>query len=76
MAEYRIVQTGDNTFIVEKAHHFTEDGKWPWSAPIAVSEWRPALGFPGHAFPFPSLEKAEKWLADHRKYPLIIKHPA
>jgi hypothetical protein len=76
MGEYRIVQTGDNTFIVEKTHHSVEPGKWPWSAPVTVSEWRPALGFPGHPYPFPSLERAEKWLNDHRKYPIVVKHPA
>ena len=76
MAEYRIVQTGDNVFIVEKVHHFTEDGKWPWSRPVPVSEWRAALGFPGCPYPFKSQEAAEKWLADHRKYPIVVKHPA
>ncbi len=76
MAEYRIVQTSDNCFIVEKAHHYTEPGKWPWSKEINCSEWRPALGFPGHPFPFPSLEKAEKWVDNQRKYPIVVKHPA
>ena len=76
MAEYRIVQTGDNTFIVEKAHHSVEPGKWPWSAPVTVSEWRSAFGFPGCFFPFKSQELAQKWIDDQRKYPLVVKHPA
>lgn len=76
MAEYRILQTGDNTFTVEKANHFTKPGKWPWSAPVQCSEWRPAGPFRGISFPFNSLEKAEKWINDQRKYPIVVKHPA
>jgi len=77
MPEYRIVQTGDHTFIVEKACHFTKAGRWPWSARVhSHSEWQPALGFPGHPYPFSSLEAVEKWLANQRKYPIVVKHPA
>jgi hypothetical protein len=72
--EYRIVQTADSVFIVEKLQHYTRRGAWPWSPRIAFSEWEP-LGIPGHPFPFKTQEAAIKWVCDKRIYPKVVKQP-
>jgi hypothetical protein len=72
MDEYRILQLSDSTWGVEKARHFTKRGKWPWSPRIPCTEWVVALGFPGHPYPFLSLEKALKWIGDDRKFPIVV----
>lgn len=70
--EYRIVQTADAVFVVEKLHHYTVRGRWPWSARVPRSKWV-GVGLPRYPYPFPTQAAALKWVCDKHIYPRVVK---
>jgi hypothetical protein len=78
--QYRIVQTGDDSFRVEEMRLVPIDSWKPWVKRQWVEEWHWAT-FSGHHMapavpPFKTIEQAQKWVDDKRKYPIVVKQPA
>jgi hypothetical protein len=73
--QYRIVQTGDSTFMVERMCLVTVWGKYPWSKHTQGTKWVPAE-HPPPTRRFCSQEAAQKWINDKRTYPIVVKEPA
>lgn len=78
--QYRIVQVSDTAFVVEELRRVPRDGFWPWAKRCWVEEWNHARLSAGPLAPFvppfKSVEQAQKWIDDKRKYPIVIKQPA
>lgn len=84
-ATYRIVQVADNGFAVQQLwQRMRTTGMLWWKKTYTDSEWVGVGGTPHYSGipsppPFPAfrtLESAEKYVADKRKYPLVVKDPA
>lgn len=78
---YRIIQTADESFAVERlVKEYRRAAGWRWWRTTPVLVWRPSAlkGFGGCTYPqtFKTEAAAQKWIDDTRKYPLVVKEPA
>lgn len=77
---YRIVQTSDATFEVERQRMVPhEDNFWPWGKKPPVETWEslhPSTMRQVGLAPFPTEAAAQKWIDDKRTYPIVVKQPA
>ena len=80
---YRIVQVKDDAWMVERLRKKPRFGFWPWEKTTWIDEWERSARDSFHegvAEPFcrcfPTIEAAQKWIDDYRKYPLVVKDPA
>ena len=82
--EYRIIQVDDERFGVEELDVVIRNERSPFGKRERVETWRPTavyvekIGDGFYPLPrrWPTQAEAQKWLDDHRKYPLVVKHPA
>lgn len=78
--KYRILQAGDNEFVVEALRMVPRERPWPWTKREWVEQWDCARLSAGPMAPrvptFKSEQGAQKWIDDKRKYPIVVKEPA
>ncbi|MDB5270246.1 MAG: hypothetical protein JWP58_3286 [Hymenobacter sp.] len=80
--EYRIVQTSDYCFMVERAELVRKrlSGLFWWAKWDYVQVWHRSgkKFFAGGCYPqaFKTAADAQKWIDDSRKYPIVVKQPA
>jgi hypothetical protein len=73
---YRITQSADHTFHVEKLCTFLKPRRWPWSEKVYEDRFVKVLNKVNATHRFTSEAEAQKWIDDKRKYPIVVKEHA
>lgn len=82
--EYRIIQVADEQFGVQELDVIIRNERNPFGKRERVETWQDTAVYVkkvGNTFcplprRWPTQAEAQKWVDDHRKYPLVVKCPA